>query len=492
MGTSWTRANLRPASFRGVPFHVDSAGKSFGRAVVTHEYPGKDWAFHEDMGRATRQFPVQALLVGDDVLAQAAAFEAALETPGPGTLIHPWYGTLTVVATGSQRAQWDLREGRVARYTLTFEEDAGTVAAQPAGAADTARAVEGAANLSLGSLLKDAAGALGLDGAVDFVRDDVLGALNEARDAVSDAIGFAGAIIALPDQLLASVMAGVTALVPDQLLGGLGGGVVAGLVSGRTSLGDLVAGRLGAVTALFSSLVPFRSSGSGDGALAAAVPVPIPATAATILPATAPDVAALAAAALPAGTARPVVDAGPALTALLVLAGDGTTANPGWSPTALAPLPAVAATPARRAQAANRQALTVLVRAAAATEAARVAARTDFTSRTEADQARAEVGAALDVAADQAGDLGWDASWRALTDLRAATVRDLTLTAQPLPTLAAYTPGAVLPSAALAHRLYGDDLDALFDRAADLVVRNRVAHPGFMPAAALEVLQWAA
>lgn len=151
--------------------------------------------------------------------------------------------------------RWDMREGRIGRVCVSFEREAPGAAVQPGAVRDTAGAVGKAGDLSLASLLKDGASALGLSGAVDFVRDDVLGTLADARDAVSNAIGWAGAVMALPDQLLASVMGGVTALVPSQLLSGLGGGVVMGLISGRASPSDQVAGRVGATIALFASLV---------------------------------------------------------------------------------------------------------------------------------------------------------------------------------------------------------------------------------------------
>lgn len=73
---------------------------------------------------------------------------------------------------------------------------------------------------------------------------------------------------------------------------------------------------------------------------------------------------------------------------------------------------------------------------------------------------------------------------RALTNLRAAVVRDVAARAEFLLTRSTYTPQAVVPSLVLAHRVYQDAT-----RADELVARNRVAHPAFMPARALEILQ---
>lgn len=96
-------SRLRQASFRGIPFGVlDDAGV-VGRRVAVHEYPGRDQPFAEDMGRAARRFSVRGFLVeqsaiygGGDVIAQRLALEVAAEASGPGTLVHPTKGRVSV------------------------------------------------------------------------------------------------------------------------------------------------------------------------------------------------------------------------------------------------------------------------------------------------------------------------------------------------------------------------------------------------------------
>lgn len=70
-----------------------------------------------------------------------------------------------------------------------------------------------------------------------------------------------------------------------------------------------------------------------------------------------------------------------------------------------------------------------------------------------------------------------------LVSLRAAVVQDLRTRATALPELSEYTPGARLPALVIAQRLYGDAA-----RDAELVKRNRIRHPGRLPADTLEVL----
>lgn len=72
---------------------------------------------------------------------------------------------------------------------------------------------------------------------------------------------------------------------------------------------------------------------------------------------------------------------------------------------------------------------------------------------------------------------------KTLTAVRAAVVRDVAARAQYLQKTATYTPLTVLPAVVLAHRIYQDAR-----RADELVERNGVSHPAFMPARPLEVL----
>lgn len=180
---------------------------------------------------------------------------------------------------------------------------------------------------------------------------------------------------------------------------------------------------------------------------------------------------AIAALGVAAGTATPP-------DALLKIASDGIAA------------PALpGGTPGQAAVQSNSLALDALVRGTAAAEAARASAVVDWNSRDQALSYRDQVVAAIDDASDRAGALGWDATWRALADLRAATVTHITATAAPLPRVTTVTPLVTTSSLLLAYRLDGDAVATVFDRAADIVRRNRTPHPGLLPGGVpLEVL----
>lgn len=112
---------LHPASFRGVPFQINGADFGAGRRVQVHEYPQRDMPWVEDLGRATREISLEAFLIGADYIDQVNRLLSALETAGPGTLVHPWLGTMQVCLSAPARVRFDSGLG-VATVSLSFVE----------------------------------------------------------------------------------------------------------------------------------------------------------------------------------------------------------------------------------------------------------------------------------------------------------------------------------------------------------------------------------
>ncbi|HGH3372454.1 TPA: DNA circularization protein [Kluyvera cryocrescens] len=84
--------SLREASFRNVPFYlVDNEGVS-GRRAIPRAYPKKEIGWTEDNGAILGQQQINAKLVGDDFQSALERLLNALNQPGPGELVHPWYG----------------------------------------------------------------------------------------------------------------------------------------------------------------------------------------------------------------------------------------------------------------------------------------------------------------------------------------------------------------------------------------------------------------
>jgi prophage DNA circulation protein len=120
IGTSW-KYQLRPASFRGVPFHVENYGGAGGRRGPDHEYPGRDVPFAEDLGRKQRVFSFSGYLIGDDYPQRRDQLASACDQKGPGELIHPTYGAVDVVCRDYSHTE-TREDGRRVTFSFTFHE----------------------------------------------------------------------------------------------------------------------------------------------------------------------------------------------------------------------------------------------------------------------------------------------------------------------------------------------------------------------------------
>ena len=74
-------------------------------------------------------------------------------------------------------------------------------------------------------------------------------------------------------------------------------------------------------------------------------------------------------------------------------------------------------------------------------------------------------------------------TYEAVAALKAATVEHLIAQQAQLPQVVIVTPTTVMPAIVLAFELLGDS-----ERGRELALRNRVRHPGFVPAEPLEVV----
>lgn len=176
--TSW-KANLRPASFRGVPFQVEDDEGTFGRRVQVHEYPNRDKPYTEDLGRATRRFNIGAYLVGDDFFEARDRLIVAIDTPGPGTLVHPYYGEIAVCIDGEVRVSHSGREGRLCRVSFSVVE-AGELSFPTAGIATSHTLISSSS--ALNDRIEVVFADLGLKGLSDFSQN---GVLNQARSMIN-------------------------------------------------------------------------------------------------------------------------------------------------------------------------------------------------------------------------------------------------------------------------------------------------------------------
>lgn len=233
------RDEMQKASFRGVPFHVKSSDGDIGRRNVVHQYPQKNEAYGEDLGKKAREFTLQAFAIGDNYMASRDAFEAAIEEPGPGELVHPWRGRMNVIVTRCTPHE-SIEEGGKVSWSVTF-----TVVGknqQPAIRPDTYSQVDAAADDAIAAAEEDFAGVFSVEDLPEFVQVDAVARITEALDETlaiakgmlpdmsilpaftrnaSTILGKISQIIRLPSDLASSIISQVSGLL------GLGGGPLA-------------------------------------------------------------------------------------------------------------------------------------------------------------------------------------------------------------------------------------------------------------------------
>lgn len=115
------KTKLRAGSFRGAAFKIRSHQKEGGRRVQEHEFPQLEQNRSEDLGRKIGRFTLDLYVIADDYFPARNALEAALLKEGPGELIHPYLGRMTVQA-GDYVLSETVDEGRIARFTVKFSE----------------------------------------------------------------------------------------------------------------------------------------------------------------------------------------------------------------------------------------------------------------------------------------------------------------------------------------------------------------------------------
>lgn len=427
-GSFWDQ--LLPASFRGVPFGVLSAGGQAGRRNAVHEYPFRDVGWAEDLGRAQRRFQIVGFVCGDDVIAQRQRMLDAVEQSGDGELVHPTMGRVTVALIGFDHSETHER-GRTFEYRFTFVRQGQRL--YPSSAVIGTAAVGSAAAL------------LSASGASAFIARSLPVLSNGAavvNQAAQQATAFATQATQVGNDATSLIKLAVT--LPGQF------GRLLGLASGIT---------VGEIVPADASLTV------SDLVSAAAVSRVAVASAATAL--------ITAASNLGASATQPFTDACQALVDSIVT----VSSTPG---DALRGLAALAAFKPANAAAGDE----LVVQGACADIFRRVSlssmavASSNYQPQSSDDAAavRTQVLQVMDAEITIAGDQFEDDVYTSLRALRAQVVQDLNSRGAQLPTLVTVNVAFSQPALVLAQRLYRDS-----SRADELVARANPVHPAFMP-----------
>ncbi|MEG9669405.1 DNA circularization N-terminal domain-containing protein [Serratia bockelmannii] len=206
--------DLRDASFRGVPFYFVDVEGTGGRRAIPHAYPKKEVGWTEDHGAVLTQQQINGILLGNDYQAQFNRLLAALNTPGPGELVHPWFGVQQVQA-GKVTHKLSTEEGGIAY--VSFEVFEAGEQLFPTQQEDTTATTLSASD-SVKAALANGDYFAALDGVgnmVDTLLDDLQGfatnlptlpnALNEWMDRLNRFKDLAGIIVATPGELIRDV-----------------------------------------------------------------------------------------------------------------------------------------------------------------------------------------------------------------------------------------------------------------------------------------------
>jgi prophage DNA circulation protein len=393
------RDQLQKASFRNVPFEVESDDATFGRRVEVHEYPQRDMPYAEDLGRKARERNLTAFVIGDDYMTQRDNLLAAFEKAGSGELVHPYYGRMVVTVT-DVRVSHSFRDGGMCSFQISFVE-AGELAYPAAVNATSTQSLLAADEVEV-TVVNTFTADFSVDNLPEFAVQDAFDTMNDALSVVDNALAGASVILSNPLSLLSDDLANLIRT-PGQLASRFMGIFAKGnaVLSQISGLGDINAlNMLNALTTLrLTSLFSQRYSGGN--------------------------------------------------------------------------------TPTRVRMVQNKNAINTLVRQALITQSAGMVAAMPLPVYDDAIVIKNELLATIDTEIETAND----ETYLALKTLRSKTYADITARTQGAARLKNITPKEVMPALVLAYDLYEDT-----GRDGEIIERNKVRHPGFVPADTIKVL----
>lgn len=449
---------LKPASWKAFPFGVRESGLSGGRKVAVHQYPFRDQQWPEDLGRRGRGVRIDGFLVDGGgqyggigpIQAQANQLLQICESAGPGDLVHPLYGRLTMQLLDFETRQADAPG--VLELHFTFAESGKPLYPQVVANTQAQSVLSGFAAMAKAAQ----SWSIDLTLAVHTAVGD--GAIGSALASLTS--------IANTTATTATSLVNMVGILPGEF-GRFVGASVSDAQKVATSVEELsglgAAGRESVQGAGISLLAAFEAGEYASPALTAAA-----AAAAAGSPQT-PSTAVLAAA--------DVVDVATGVQALVQAL---QAASPDPAEQVQVCLALAAASPAlvqaSAEQTAANAAITALMRRMALAAAAQSSAAYVPTSQQDASALRTQIVTAIDDEMLIAGDAGDDGSYFALRDLRSAVAADLAARGASLPQSIAMTFAGPLPSLVLAQMLYQDAT-----REAELVHEGDPISPLFMP-----------
>lgn len=453
------RDRLQAASFRGVAFEYRSDDLSgIGRRNQSYEYPKREQGYVEDMGRGVERIDIEAILIGKEYLTQLDALLKALRATGPGELVHPFYGRLQMVADASGRVRHSFEDGGMCTVSMSFVEAGENK--YPAGQEIPAIKV-----VSFVDRLQAKAWAEFNDifGAVSLPEWVSVDALTDIGGVLSDVQGVYGRVLAgdvagllggtsllsgvsLPSWVSVDALADIAGVV------GVGKDIYSRVLSGTWT--DLLGNAGGLALGLMSTVTSFaRSLRGGSGSSSSYSRL-------------------LRGDSGSSYSSSERFSPGPQVVALQLAKG--------FSAQLSQPL-TVLGSPAQRQSQINSAAIQRLVTHATIGQAAREIVAVEQPVYDDLQHWHGELTAVVDRELERPGLP--QSTFDALADLRGAVGRYVLSESASASRLKTYTPPTTLPAVVLAYDLYEDAT-----RSDELVRRNGLQHPGFVPPEPLKVL----
>lgn len=117
------RRELRPGSFKGVPFETRSVNKTSGQRYAPHKFIDSNGQWAEPLGRDARSWTVDAFVIGNDYRSKRDALEAALDTVGLGILVDPFRSAEVTCIVQTYTVSEGISDGLGwARFSIQVEE----------------------------------------------------------------------------------------------------------------------------------------------------------------------------------------------------------------------------------------------------------------------------------------------------------------------------------------------------------------------------------
>lgn len=115
--------DLLPGSFRGISFLMSTGNVTGTKKLIKKLFPNSTKQSIENLGAVPNTFQVTAVITGDDYLQRRNSLKLALDNDDPGTLIHPFYGTVENVYAASYEINEQMSNLADAKISIVFEVD---------------------------------------------------------------------------------------------------------------------------------------------------------------------------------------------------------------------------------------------------------------------------------------------------------------------------------------------------------------------------------